>query len=359
MYRNTMRSATRPVIASLRSSTLRAAPRRFASTAPADKPRTLKGSLARLGLAFGAVYYYNTSPIFADEALSKTVPAPAAFSDDDLPTVDSIVEEKRKQIKAKSENSPKTPEPQQSNNQAAATDGSPAALEEEAGQQGAFNPETGEINWDCPCLGGMAHGPCGEEFKTAFSCFVFSEEEPKGMDCIEKFQGMQECFKKYPEIYGAELADDEEGAPTPDFGDEQPSGAPTTAEFKSDGAPAREFGEKAAADTTKDSQKTAADNTHATDFKKLPEDSSAAAEPDRQAPPRYTSSEAESQSIASGSRMVQDVATPIEEPVNQKYWQDMHETKVPKKDVAVEPVQAHDATAANEEIKVIEKQKKQ
>lgn len=32
-------------------------------------------------------------------------------------------------------------------------------LEEEAGQEGAFNPETGEINWDCPCLGGMAHGP--------------------------------------------------------------------------------------------------------------------------------------------------------------------------------------------------------
>ena len=25
-----------------------------------------------------------------------------------------------------------------------------------------------EINWDCPCLGGMAHGPCGEEFKAAF-----------------------------------------------------------------------------------------------------------------------------------------------------------------------------------------------
>ncbi|RBR24643.1 uncharacterized protein FIESC28_02576 [Fusarium coffeatum] len=402
MYRNTMRSATRPVIASLRSSTLRAAPRRFASTAPADKPRTLKGSLARLGLAFGAVYYYNTSPIFADEALSKTVPAPAAFSDDDLPTVDSIVEEKRKQIKAKSEKSAQTPGPQQSNSQAAATDGSPAALEEEADQQGAFNPETGEINWDCPCLGGMAHGPCGEEFKTAFSCFVFSEEEPKGMDCIEKFQGMQECFKKYPEIYGAELADDEEGAPTPDFGDEQPSGAPTTAEFKSDGAPAREYGEKAAGDTTKDSkkapepkttskntsssskptkkstggapttaefksdgaparefgEKAAADTTGASHFNKLSEDTSAASEPDQQAPPRYTSSEAESQSIASGSRMVQDVATPIEEPVNQKFWQDMHETRVPKKDVAVEPVQAHDATAANEEIKVIEKQKK-
>jgi intermembrane space import and assembly protein 40 len=65
---------------------------------------------------------------------------------------------------------------------------SPGALEEEAGQQGAFDPETGEINWDCPCLGGMAHGPCGDEFKAAFSCFVYSKEEPKGMDCIDKFQ---------------------------------------------------------------------------------------------------------------------------------------------------------------------------
>ncbi|KAF2136688.1 uncharacterized protein K452DRAFT_237094, partial [Aplosporella prunicola CBS 121167] len=81
-------------------------------------------------------------------------------------------------------------------------------LEEEAGQQGAFNPETGEINWDCPCLGGMAHGPCGDEFKAAFSCFVFSKEEPKGMDCIDKFKGMQDCFRQYPDIYGEEIADD-------------------------------------------------------------------------------------------------------------------------------------------------------
>ncbi|RGP61581.1 mitochondrial intermembrane space import and assembly protein 40 [Fusarium sporotrichioides] len=348
-----MRSASRPVIASLRSSTIRAAPRRFASTAPADKPRSLKGSLARLGLAFGAVYYYNTSPIFADEAISKTVPAPAAFSDDDLPTVDSIVEEKRKQIKAKSEEaaaSSKTPESQQSNPQAAAADGSPAALEEEAGQQGAFNPETGEINWDCPCLGGMADGPCGEEFKTAFSCFVFSQEEPKGMDCIDKFQGMQECFKKYPDIYGAELADDEDGAPTPDFGDEQPSGAPTTAEFKSDGEPAREFGDKAAADTTKsgDSQKPTESKTPA----KTTSTSTNSAEKST----KKSAKKPDAEPASSGSRMVQDVATPIEEPVNDKYWQDMHKSDVPKQEVNVGVTQAHDATAANEEIKIIEKQ---
>lgn len=91
--------------------------------------------------------------------------------------------------------------------------------------QGAFNEETGEINWDCPvrrfllprplarladpqarafpqCLGGMPHGPCGEEFRAAFSCFVYSEEEPKGIECVEKFKGMQECFRAHPEVYG-------------------------------------------------------------------------------------------------------------------------------------------------------------
>lgn len=69
------------------------------------------------------------------------------------------------------------------------------------GSGGAFNPQTGEINWDCPCLGGMAHGPCGPQFREAFSCFVFSEVEPKGIDCVEKFKAMQDCFRAHPEVY--------------------------------------------------------------------------------------------------------------------------------------------------------------
>ena len=80
---------------------------------------------------------------------------------------------------------------------------------EEADSEEAFNEETGEINWDCPCLGGMAHGPCGEEFKSAFSCFVYSKDEPKGKDCLDKFKGMQECFKQHPEIYGDLTKDDD------------------------------------------------------------------------------------------------------------------------------------------------------
>ncbi|TBU30254.1 hypothetical protein BD309DRAFT_861738 [Dichomitus squalens] len=80
-----------------------------------------------------------------------------------------------------------------------------------SGQGGAFNPETGEINWDCPCLGGMAHGPCGLQFREAFSCFVFSEAEPKGIDCVEKFKAMQECFREHPDVYGEDImADDED-----------------------------------------------------------------------------------------------------------------------------------------------------
>ncbi|KAJ1800492.1 Oxidoreductase [Coemansia sp. RSA 2599] len=88
------------------------------------------------------------------------------------------------------------------------TEGEDGSMEEAQAQ--AFNPETGEINWDCPCLGGMAQGTCGEQFKAAFSCFVYSEEEPKGMDCIDAFKAMQECFREHPEEYAAELADDED-----------------------------------------------------------------------------------------------------------------------------------------------------
>ncbi|KAI8667070.1 Mitochondrial intermembrane space import and assembly protein 40 [Fusarium sp. Ph1] len=308
MYRTTLRSASRPVIASLRSSTLRAAPRRFASTAaPADKSRTWKSSVARLGLAAAAVYYYNTSPVFAEEAASQKIAAPAAFSDDDLPTVDSVLEEKRKQIKKQSpEKKPaESLEPETGAQSTVAADGSPAALEEEAGQQGAFNPETGEINWDCPCLGGMAHGPCGEEFKTAFSCFVFSTEEPKGMDCIDKFQGMQECFKKYPEIYGAELADDEDGAPTPDFGDEQP-------------AP--------------DAQKTSAEPI---------------AQSTQTSPPQEAQKE---------SPKAQPEAAPVEKKPEVEEKQEEPRVEVPRKTLESEPLQSHDATAANAEIQILEQE---
>ncbi|KAH7035925.1 uncharacterized protein B0I36DRAFT_421519 [Microdochium trichocladiopsis] len=260
MYRSALRATPR-ISPSVRHSALRsAAPRRFASTVPADKSRSWKSSAARWGLAIGALYYYNTSTAFAEEPISSTVPAPAHFSDDDMTTVDAIVAQKRKEAEARqlkaaaSEATAKSPaasatntkttqnqdgssssssSPSEGDAQAspAPQPGSPEALEAEAGQQGAFNPETGEINWDCPCLGGMADGPCGEDFKAAFSCFVYSTEEPKGIDCIDKFQAMQDCFRQHPEIYGEELADDEEAgeAAPPVEGEAAAPAAPKTA----------------------------------------------------------------------------------------------------------------------------------
>merc|ERR1711974_132815 len=79
----------------------------------------------------------------------------------------------------------------------------------------------GEINWNCPCLGGMAIGPCGIEFREAFSCFHYSEAEPKGSDCLEQFAGMQRCMQNYPELFEEtsekkerESKEDKEGEPS-------------------------------------------------------------------------------------------------------------------------------------------------
>jgi len=79
---------------------------------------------------------------------------------------------------------------------------------------------SGEINWNCPCLGGMASGPCGTEFKDAFSCFHYSKEEVKGSNCLEQFRVMQECLQRYPELYPQ---DDEKEPPQDSAENDQPT----------------------------------------------------------------------------------------------------------------------------------------
>lgn len=93
--------------------------------------------------------------------------------------------------------------------EADASDDDKPSTDDTSDPAGAFNAETGEINWDCPCLGGMAQGPCGEEFKSAFTCFVFSQSDTKGADCLDAFQGMQSCFQQFPEYYSDQLSDAE------------------------------------------------------------------------------------------------------------------------------------------------------
>ena len=54
----------------------------------------------------------------------------------------------------------------------------------------------------------MATGPCGVEFRDAFSCFHYSEADPKGSDCLEPFALMSKCMSQYPGVYGNNEDDD-------------------------------------------------------------------------------------------------------------------------------------------------------
>jgi len=220
MYKSAIRAAPRRILPS-RTLLQNTTSRRFLSTAPpTKKSRSWKSSAARWGLAIGGIYYYNTSNVFAEEpegAIQRLDESIHHVQESNQPTIDAIVEEKRQREAQRIAEENKREMAAKAvlageEEAAGEEDGEDGleGLEEEAGQQGAFNEETGEINWDCPCLGGMAHGPCGEEFKEAFSCFVYSKEEPKGVECIEKFKGMQDCFRQHPEMYASELEDDED-----------------------------------------------------------------------------------------------------------------------------------------------------
>ncbi|XP_054473180.1 coiled-coil-helix-coiled-coil-helix domain containing 4b [Anoplopoma fimbria] len=108
-------------------------------------------------------------------------------------------------------------------------------------EEGGLILPTGEINWNCPCLGGMASGPCGTEFKDAFSCFHYSKEEVKGSDCLEQFSAMQECMQRYPELYPQEdekVQEQERSSETKqtsqDSASAEPSGADSTSATKQD-----------------------------------------------------------------------------------------------------------------------------
>ncbi|XP_059519306.1 mitochondrial intermembrane space import and assembly protein 40-like [Myotis daubentonii] len=68
----------------------------------------------------------------------------------------------------------------------------------------------GDINWYFPCPGGMASGPCGEQFKSACSCFHYSTEDLKGSDCVDQFWPMQECMQKYLDLYPQDKEEEEE-----------------------------------------------------------------------------------------------------------------------------------------------------
>jgi len=73
MYRTALRWSP-GALRAIRPTAFTSTSRRFLSTSPAAKKRTWKGAGVRWGLAIAAMYFYNTSPIFADEA-ARTCPS--------------------------------------------------------------------------------------------------------------------------------------------------------------------------------------------------------------------------------------------------------------------------------------------
>lgn len=84
---------------------------------------------------------------------------------------------------------------------------------------------------NCPCISSMRDGPCGDSFIAAYKCFLESETEPKGMNCVEQFKGMQACMADHPEEYNLDDDDDDAdpfAAQKPDSSQETPT-SPTPA----------------------------------------------------------------------------------------------------------------------------------
>ncbi|KAK3091510.1 hypothetical protein FSP39_020345, partial [Pinctada imbricata] len=60
----------------------------------------------------------------------------------------------------------------------------------------------GEINWNCPCIGGSVAGPCGVETREAIACFYYmSKEDPRGVDCDEKNKALRDCMRDHADLY--------------------------------------------------------------------------------------------------------------------------------------------------------------
>lgn len=89
---------------------------------------------------------------------------------------------------------------------------------------------SGEINWDCPCLDGLASSPCAETFKKSFTCFYYSKEEAKGSDCLPEFVAFKECMDENEDYFrkdsDEEKAEDDDGEEPSDGGVDDPSTSP-------------------------------------------------------------------------------------------------------------------------------------
>ncbi|KAF8420768.1 hypothetical protein BGX38DRAFT_1240770, partial [Terfezia claveryi] len=180
-------------------------------------PKSFKSAAARLALAIGGTYYYLTSSVFAEEnTYSKHVPSPAVVGSGDGNDGEddgdgNTTYARLGDIRLTKDSNLLTGSEGLTTTKAAgdvsvpgATTTAPSELEEEADQQGHSTPRR-ERSTGLSVPGGHGSWPCGEEFRNAFSCFVYSTAEPKGVDCLRSLRACRIVLRRwYPEHYGAD-----------------------------------------------------------------------------------------------------------------------------------------------------------
>ncbi len=86
----------------------------------------------------------------------------------------------------------------------------PTSAASESADDGRTKEQLIEDALNCPCIESLKRGSCGEAFIAAYRCFLESESEPRGSDCYDTFQRMQDCMLAHPEEYHFDGTDTEE-----------------------------------------------------------------------------------------------------------------------------------------------------
>ncbi|KAL8152920.1 hypothetical protein V2J09_010680 [Rumex salicifolius] len=63
---------------------------------------------------------------------------------------------------------------------------------------------------ECPCIAHLRTGPCGNDFSEAFLCFLKSNAEEKGSDCVQPFVMLQNCIKAHPDAFSKDVLEGDE-----------------------------------------------------------------------------------------------------------------------------------------------------
>ncbi|XP_061166320.1 mitochondrial intermembrane space import and assembly protein 40-like [Saccostrea echinata] len=76
-----------------------------------------------------------------------------------------------------------------------------------------FVQPNGDLNFGCPCVGGLHAGPCGYEMREFLSCNYYNskdKEDPRGQGCDEKLDTMMSCIQKHADYYREKMSGDDE-----------------------------------------------------------------------------------------------------------------------------------------------------